>query len=77
MFYAPCEVDTGAVAGLPADQPQRAAYVSSGRVEVYVRSWHDGQMLVFAPGETVTVKAEQPSTVMVLGGEPVGLRHLW
>jgi hypothetical protein len=34
-------------------------------------------MLVFAPGETVTLKGVEPSTVMLLGGEPVGERLLW
>ena len=33
-------------------------------------------MVVFAPGETVTVKALRPSTVMLLGGEPVGERFI-
>ena len=77
MFYAHWNVDAGAVTGPPADQPERAAHVASGRVEVDGRSWRAGQMLVFAPGKTVIVKAEEPSTVMVLGGEPVGPRYLW
>ena len=77
MFYAHWKVDAGAVAGPPADRPERAAYVASGRVEVYGRRRRAAQMLVFAPGKTVIVKAEQPLTVMVLGGEPVGPRHLW
>ncbi len=65
------------MAGLPDEYPERAIYVVAGQVEVDGRSWHAGQMLVFAPGETVAVKAEQASTVMVLGGEPVGPRHVW
>ena len=77
MFYAHWELDAGAVAGLPPDYPERALYVAAGQVEVEGRSWHAGQMLVFAPGDTIAVKAEQPSTVLVLGGEPVGERHLW
>ena len=34
-------------------------------------------MLVFGPGETITFGAVEASTVMLLGGEPVGQRHLW
>ena len=77
MVYAHWELAAGAVAGFPAEYPERAAYVSAGQVEVDGHSYHAGQMLVFAPGETVAIKAEQPSTVMVLGGEPIGERHIW
>ena len=77
MVYAHWDLAAGAVAGFPAEYPERAAYVSAGQVEVDGHSYHAGQMLVFAPGETVAIKAEQPSTVMVLGGEPIGERHIW
>jgi hypothetical protein len=33
-------------------------------------------MAVFAPGETIAFKALEPSTVMLLGGEPVGPRFI-
>jgi redox-sensitive bicupin YhaK (pirin superfamily) len=77
MVYAHWELAAGATAGLPADQPERAAYVAAGQVEVDGRRWRAGQMLVFTPGETVAIRAETAATVMVLGGEPVGPRHLW
>jgi redox-sensitive bicupin YhaK (pirin superfamily) len=77
MVYAHWELAAGATAGFPAEYPERAAYVSAGQIEVDGHTYHAGQMLVFAPGETVAIKAEQPSTVMVLGGEPIGERHIW
>jgi redox-sensitive bicupin YhaK (pirin superfamily) len=33
-------------------------------------------MAIFAPGETVTFRALEPSTVMLLGGEPIGERFI-
>jgi hypothetical protein len=77
MVYAHLEFEPGAVVALPADYPERAAYVAAGQVEVEGRSWRAGQMLVFAPGESVAIKAEQRSIVMALGGEPIGERHVW
>jgi len=77
MVYAHWELDAGAVAGLPADHPERAVFIAKGEIEVDGHPYAEGRMLVFAPGDTVTVKALQPSTVMVLGGEPIGERHLW
>jgi hypothetical protein len=77
MVYAHWEMQPGARAGLPAEYPERAAYIAAGEVEVEGRVWRAGQMLVFSPGETVMFKAETAASVMVLGGEPIGPRHVW
>src|SRR5262249_15419861 len=53
-----------------------AAYVVSGTVEVEGKSYEAGRMLVFAKGEPVLFTAATPSTVMLLGGEPVGERFI-
>jgi redox-sensitive bicupin YhaK (pirin superfamily) len=76
MFYTHWALRTDAVAALPAEYPERAAYVATGEVDVDGRVFRPGQMLVFAPGGTVTVKALAPSTVMLIGGEPVGERFV-
>ena len=76
LFYAHWTLQTSAVAALPADYPERAAYVAVGSVEVAGRAYSAGQMLVFTPGETVALRALQPSTLMLLGGDPVGERYL-
>lgn len=77
MLYAHWELREGAVAGVPADHPERAAYVVAGEVEADGQRLHAGQMAVFAPGETITIKAVAASTVMLLGGEPIGPRRIW
>ena len=77
MFYVHWELKAGVTGGLPAEYPERAAYVARGQVEVDGQVWRKGQMLVFQPGETVAVKAVTDATVMLLGGEPVGERHIW
>lgn len=77
MFYAHWELQPGTVSGLPAEYPERAAYVAKGVVEVDGHAYHAGQMLVFAPGETIAFRASEPATIMLLGGEPVGERFLF
>ena len=77
MFYVHWELQPGARAGLPAEYPERAAYVARGKVEVDGHAYGVGQMLVFAPGETVEIAAQEPSSVMLLGGEPLGERFLF
>ena len=76
MFYAHWVLQAGATAGLPAEYPERAAYVAQGEVEVDGQTFHAGQMLVFAPGESVAFTAVTPAIVMLLGGEPVGPRFI-
>jgi len=76
MFYAHWRLDAGAKAQLPADYPERAAFVVSGEVEVDGRTFTAGQMLVFAPGEPAVFEAKTPAVVMLLGGEPIGPRFI-
>ena len=76
MFYTHWALLAGAVAHLPAEYPERAAYIATGEVEIGSRPFGAGKMVVFKPGETVAVKALQPSTVMLIGGEPVGERFI-
>jgi redox-sensitive bicupin YhaK (pirin superfamily) len=76
MFYVHWTLAAGTRAGLPAEYPERAAYVVSGEVEVDGRSYDGGKMLVFQPGETITFDAKQDSVVMLLGGEPIGERFI-
>jgi redox-sensitive bicupin YhaK (pirin superfamily) len=77
MFYVHWELEAGATAALPAQYPERAAYVAAGAVEVDGARHEAGRLLVFAPGEVIPISAAQPATVMLLGGEPIGRRHVW
>ena len=76
MFYVHWRLQPGAKAQLPAEYPERAAFVVSGEVEVDGRSFHAGQMLVFAPGQPVLFTAVTEAIVMLLGGEPIGERFI-
>jgi redox-sensitive bicupin YhaK (pirin superfamily) len=76
MFYTHWALAEGATAGLPPEYPERAAYIATGEVDVDGRTYGAGKMLVFSPGTTITLRAERASTVMLLGGEPLGPRYL-
>ena len=76
MFYVHWALDAGATAELPAEYPERAAYVARGVVEIDGRQVQQGQMAVFQPGVTVPVTAVTDANVMLLGGEPVGERFI-
>jgi redox-sensitive bicupin YhaK (pirin superfamily) len=77
LFYVHAELTAGAHLELLANYPERAAYIVQGAVQVEGESFEPGQMLVFERSATPTITAIQPTTLMLLGGEPVGPRHIW
>ncbi len=77
LFYLDAVLAAGAVATLPGEHPERAAYIASGRVTVDGHDHEAGRMLVFDAGENVSIRAAEPSRLMLLGGEPLGPRHIW
>jgi redox-sensitive bicupin YhaK (pirin superfamily) len=66
----------GSVAEVPGGHPERALYVASGAVEMDGRQFEAGKMLVLGAAAS-QVRAIETSTVMVLGGEPVGERFIY
>jgi redox-sensitive bicupin YhaK (pirin superfamily) len=76
MFYVHWKLDAGAKAQLPAEYPERAAYVVQGSVEVAGNKFEAGQMVVFQPGQPVLFIAQTAAVIMLLGGEPVGQRYI-
>jgi redox-sensitive bicupin YhaK (pirin superfamily) len=76
LFYVHWSLASGARAQLPAEYPERAAYVAEGSVEVDGRFFATGQMLLFAPGRAIAFTGLSPAIVMLLGGEPLGKRFI-
>jgi redox-sensitive bicupin YhaK (pirin superfamily) len=76
LFYAHWELASGKRAVLPAEYSERALYIVAGEVEVSGQVHGAGKMLVFDQGEDSTVTATARSTLMALGGEPVGERFI-
>ena len=77
-FYADAVLESGAHIPLPADHEERAVYVAQGKIDIAGDSFEMGQLLVFRPGDEITITALSPARVMLLGGEPMdGPRHIW
>ena len=78
MFYADAALEAGAKLPLPAEHEERAVYVAGGAVEVAGDRFDAGQLLVFRPGDEITLVASKPARLLLLGGEPMdGPRHIW
>jgi hypothetical protein len=76
LFYAHWEVDSGSRVALPTEYPERAVYIAAGEVVAGGQVFGAGRMLVFEPNEDTTLEATARSTLMALGGEPVGERFI-
>lgn len=79
MFYADAVLEAGAKLPLPDDHEDRGAYVVTGSVDVAGDTYEAGQMMVFRPGDRVSMTAgEMGARVMLLGGETLeGPRYIW
>lgn len=77
LFYLHVTLQPGSAIALPQGYSERAAYLVAGRLEVDGQAYEPGRMLVFGRAENPTLRALEATTVMLLGGEPVGERHIW
>jgi len=77
LFYLHVVLDKDARFGMPKEHSERAIYVAKGVVEVSGRKFNPGQMLVFKKGVDPFILAKEKSTLMLLGGEPLGERFIW
>lgn len=75
LFYAHLDIVAGATAEVPGGYEERAIYIASGAVEMDGGRYEAGRMLVLGAAAS-SVRALEHSTVMVLGGEPVGERFI-
>jgi hypothetical protein len=76
LFYAHLEIERGSRYALPTEFSERALYVATGEVQVQGQVFGAGKMLVFDRGEDSSVEATARSTLMSMGGEPVGERFI-
>ncbi len=77
-FYVEVALDTGHSAPLDADHEERAIYLVDGEIEIAGDRFEAPRMLIFRPGDRITVRATRPSRMMFLGGDALeGPRYVW
>lgn len=79
MFYIDAKLQPGAAMPLPDDHEDRGLYVVEGSVTVARQDFTAGRMMVFRPGDHISVRAgEQGARLMLLGGETFSeQRYIW
>ncbi len=78
LFYAEAGMAAGSRMPLPANHEERAVYVCEGTVTIAGENFEAGRLLVFRPGDQITISAPAAARLQLLGGEPMdGPRHIW
>ncbi|WP_136442141.1 pirin family protein [Pacificoceanicola onchidii] len=78
-FYVDVVLAAGAQFPLPDDHEDRGLYVTEGSVEIGGEVFEAGRMMVFRPGDRISVRAgERGARLMALGGETMNEgRYIW
>jgi redox-sensitive bicupin YhaK (pirin superfamily) len=76
-LYLEVRLPQGASFTLPDGYSERAAYVVSGGVRCGDTVYREGVMAIARSRAAVHLTASADAILMIIGGEPVGPRHIW
>jgi len=77
-LFADVSMEAGAAMPLDSDYEERGVYIVSGEIDVAGDVFQAGRLLVFRPGDRITLKAVGPARIAVIGGAALdGPRHVW
>ena len=78
-FYIDVNLDAFASVPLPDEHEDRAIHVMRGEIVVAGQSFATGKMLIFRPGDKISIKAgNKGARVIMLGGATLeGPRYIW
>ena len=77
LFYLHVVLQKDAVFALPQEHSERGFYIVKGSIEISGITYTEGKMLVFKKGDNPAIMAKEHTTLMLLGGEPLGERFIW
>jgi redox-sensitive bicupin YhaK (pirin superfamily) len=77
-FYVEVTAEAGTIVPLDPDHEERAIYIVDGEVEIARDRYEGPRLLIFRPGDAITVRTIKPTRMMFLGGDALeGPRHIW
>ena len=68
-FYTEVTAKQGISVPLDPDHEERAIYVIDGEIEIAGDRYQGPRLLIFRPGDRITVKTLSPTRMMFLGGD--------
>lgn len=76
-LYVEARLQAGQSLVLPDTVAERAVYVPAGRLFAGGQAINAFEMAVFSDQAGITLTAETPTQVAIIGGEPFNRRHIW
>lgn len=76
LFYLHLSLDANAKEQIPVDYSERAVYVVKGEIQLDNQTIAAGQMAVLSTNAAAHISATQTSSIVIIGGEPIGERFL-
>jgi redox-sensitive bicupin YhaK (pirin superfamily) len=77
-LFVDARLSAGASIPLDADAEERGVYTVSGEIDIQGDTFGPDRLLVFRPGDKITIRALTDAHVMLLGGAAMdGPRYLW
>ncbi len=76
-LYVDCEMPAGSHLQIDAATEELAAYVVDGEIGMSSSRANTGTMTVLDAAKPSKISSEGGARLMIVGGQPVGRRHLW
>jgi len=77
-IFADVSLKAGSTLPLDADHEERAVYLITGEIEIAGDRFEPGRLLVFKPGDRITIRAISDTHLAICGGATMdGPRHIW
>ena len=77
-IFAEVALNAGANLPLDAEHEERAIYVVDGELDIAGDHFGPARLLIFRPGEKITVSAVADAHIVIVGGAAMdGPRHIW
>ena len=76
-LYVEASLQPGQRLRLPDIVPERAVYVTAGKLRAGETVIDACTMAVIARGADISLQAESETRLAIVGGEPLGKRHVW
>ena len=77
-IFADVTLKAGSTLPLDADHEERAIYLLDGEIDIAGDKFGGDRLLVFKPGDKITIRALTDAHFTIFGGAPMdGPRHIW
>jgi len=77
-LYVHADMAAGSALPLDPAYDERAVYIAAGLLDIAGDRFDAGRLVVFRPGDRITLVAVTDARIVIVGGEPMdGPRHIW